>query len=284
MSEKLGPVTFGQKQESIFLGRDITRHQDYSEATSRDIDQEVHGIVLAAYERAKTLLETTPRRAAPVAKTLLEKEVVDGAEILRIIEEGNSPGARTRPRRPKRPERAAPSSRGIPRNRSAFRSRRAFSTCPAAARHGNPERDAGLLLRRGRVPVRPRKRSRTRDCEMEAEGAAIIDIGGESTRPGSDPVPAEEELRRVMPVIRGLAAKTKAVISVDTTKAAVANAAIAAGARIVNDTSALADDPEMAGVVSESGCAVVLMHRRGCRRRCRSRRITMPCSTNCWPS
>ncbi len=102
-----------------------------------------------------------------------------------------------------------------------------------------------------------------RGLEMEAEGAAILDVGGESTRPGSMPVPADEEMRRVIPVIRGLAAKTKAVISVDTTKAAVANAAVAAGARIVNDTSALADDPEMAAAVRASGVAVVLMHRRG---------------------
>ena len=91
MSEKLGPVTFGQKQESIFLGRDITRHQDYSEATSRDIDQEVRGIVIAAYERAKTLLQTNLEILHRVAKTLLEKEVVDGAEIQRIIQQGNSP-------------------------------------------------------------------------------------------------------------------------------------------------------------------------------------------------
>ncbi|GAB4245008.1 MAG: dihydropteroate synthase [Deltaproteobacteria bacterium] len=102
-----------------------------------------------------------------------------------------------------------------------------------------------------------------RGLEMEAEGAAILDVGGESTRPGSNPVPAAEEARRVIPVIRGLAARSKAVISVDTTKASVAREAIAAGARIVNDTSALADDPGMAGVVRESGVAVVLMHRRG---------------------
>jgi len=90
-----------------------------------------------------------------------------------------------------------------------------------------------------------------RGLEMEAEGAAILDVGGESTRPGSMPVPADEEMRRVIPVVRGLAAKTKAVISVDTTKAAVASAAVAAGARIVNDTSALADDPGMAAAVRE---------------------------------
>lgn len=107
------------------------------------------------------------------------------------------------------------------------------------------------------------KEAAERGLEMAAEGASIIDIGGESTRPGSDPVSAEEELRRVLPVLRELAGKTGAVLSIDTTKAVVAREAIAAGAAFVNDTSALADDPEMAGVVRDSGCAVVLMHRRG---------------------
>jgi len=102
-----------------------------------------------------------------------------------------------------------------------------------------------------------------RGLEMDAEGAEILDVGGESTRPGSLPVPEDEEMRRVIPVIRGLAAKTNSVISVDTTKASVANAAIGAGARIVNDTSALGDDREMAAAVRASGAAVVLMHRRG---------------------
>ncbi len=102
-----------------------------------------------------------------------------------------------------------------------------------------------------------------RGLRMAAEGASIIDIGGESTRPGSEPVPAEVELGRVLPVLRELSGKTDAVLSIDTTKAVVAREAIAAGAGIVNDTSALADDPDMAGVVRESGCAVVLMHRRG---------------------
>ena len=115
MSEKLGPVTFGQKQESIFLGRDITRHQDYSEATSRDIDQEVRGIVLAAYDRAKTLLETNLDVLHRVAKTLLEKEVVDGAEILRIIHGWEfAAGPRGRARAGLGPQETAPSSRRIP--------------------------------------------------------------------------------------------------------------------------------------------------------------------------
>ena len=102
-----------------------------------------------------------------------------------------------------------------------------------------------------------------RGLEMAEEGADIIDVGGESTRPGSLPVPPGEEIARVSLVIRELARRTEAFLSVDTTKAAVARAAIDAGARIVNDTSAFTDDPEMAGVIVESGCAVILMHRRG---------------------
>ncbi len=99
--------------------------------------------------------------------------------------------------------------------------------------------------------------------QMAKEGADIIDVGGESTRPGSTPVPADVEISRVVPVLRALAESTDAILSIDTTKAQVARQAVAAGARIINDTSALFDDPEMADVVRESDCAVVLMHRLG---------------------
>ena len=95
------------------------------------------------------------------------------------------------------------------------------------------------------------------------EGAEILDIGGESTRPGAAPVTAEEELRRVLPVIEGLAAKTGAALSIDTSKASVARAAVAAGAEIINDVTALQGDDDMARVAAESACAVVLMHMRG---------------------
>ncbi|MGA6993301.1 MAG: dihydropteroate synthase [Candidatus Deferrimicrobiaceae bacterium] len=107
------------------------------------------------------------------------------------------------------------------------------------------------------------ERAVERGREMVKDGADIIDVGGESTRPGSTPVPADVEISRVVPVLRALAERTEAILSVDTTKAIVARQAVAAGARIINDTSALADDPEMAGVVRDSGCAVVLMHRLG---------------------
>jgi dihydropteroate synthase len=98
--------------------------------------------------------------------------------------------------------------------------------------------------------------------DLVAQGAAILDIGGESTRPGARPVTEAEELRRVVPVIEGLAA-AGARLSVDTSKAAVAAAAIDAGATVVNDVTALRGDPAMAALVAERDCDVCLMHMLG---------------------
>ena len=98
---------------------------------------------------------------------------------------------------------------------------------------------------------------------MAAEGADIIDIGGESTRPFSEPVAVEEEIRRVVPVIAALAARVRIPISVDTTKAVVARRALEAGAAMINDISALRFDPDLAGVAAECGVPVILMHMRG---------------------
>jgi dihydropteroate synthase len=99
--------------------------------------------------------------------------------------------------------------------------------------------------------------------ELVAEGADIIDIGGESTRPRATPVDEPEELRRVLPVIEQLSARTKIPISIDTVKPAVARAAIAAGASIVNDIAANREDNEMWRVVAETGAGYVLMHMQG---------------------
>jgi dihydropteroate synthase len=95
------------------------------------------------------------------------------------------------------------------------------------------------------------------------EGADFLDIGGESTRPGSDPVPVEEELRRVMPVIEGLVGRVSARISIDTRKSEVMRKAAAAGAQLLNDVSALELDPESLAAAAETGLPVVLMHSRG---------------------
>ena len=99
--------------------------------------------------------------------------------------------------------------------------------------------------------------------EMIAQGVDIIDIGGESTRPGSLPVPADEEIKRTAPVIRALRAEWDGLISIDTSKASVAKAAIESGADIVNDVSGLRADPQMADVCATSRCGVVVMHMQG---------------------
>jgi len=96
---------------------------------------------------------------------------------------------------------------------------------------------------------------------MHAEGAAIVDVGGESTRPGSEGVPLEEELRRVLPVLEALQGDVP--VSIDTAKAGVARRALALGAELVNDVTALRADPELAGVVVDSGAYLCLMHMRG---------------------
>jgi dihydropteroate synthase len=99
---------------------------------------------------------------------------------------------------------------------------------------------------------------------LVAEGAAIVDVGGESTRPGADPVPAEEELRRVIPVVEGVAALgLPARISIDTMKLAVAEAAVDAGATYVNDVTAFRHEPELAGLVADRGLDCCLMHMLG---------------------
>ncbi|MBI2819540.1 MAG: dihydropteroate synthase [Acidobacteria bacterium] len=109
-----------------------------------------------------------------------------------------------------------------------------------------------------------RKAAIARGLEMEREGADILDIGGESTRPGADPVPEEEEIDRTIPVIEALRRKgLKIPISIDTYKSAVAERALQAGAEIVNDVSGLRYDPRLAAVVKKHRAAIVLMHLRG---------------------
>jgi dihydropteroate synthase len=98
---------------------------------------------------------------------------------------------------------------------------------------------------------------------MVSEGADIIDIGGESTRPGSDSISLEDELDRVIPVIKGIAHENSIPISIDTCKSEVAKAALDAGASIINDISAMRFDPKIADVAAESGVPLILMHMQG---------------------
>src|SRR5688500_2998355 len=99
--------------------------------------------------------------------------------------------------------------------------------------------------------------------DMVEAGAGILDVGGESTRPGADPLPAEEELRRVGPVIEAIASRANVPISIDTYKAEVAERAMDLGALIINDISAFVYDPRIAEVAARRKAAVVLMHNRG---------------------
>ncbi|MBX9579495.1 MAG: dihydropteroate synthase [Gemmataceae bacterium] len=99
--------------------------------------------------------------------------------------------------------------------------------------------------------------------QLAADGADILDVGGESTRPGSQPIPLDEELRRVVPVVEGLAKRTTVPISVDTSKAEVARRCLDAGAAIVNDVTGLRGDPALPGVVAAAGAGVVVMHMQG---------------------
>jgi dihydropteroate synthase len=113
--------------------------------------------------------------------------------------------------------------------------------------------DGGANLRPGDAIVSARR--------MVSDGAAIVDIGGESTRPGSDGVSADEELRRIEPVLEAVAGELP--VSIDTSKAEVARQALALGAEMVNDVTALRADPDLAGVVAESGAYLCLMHMLG---------------------
>jgi dihydropteroate synthase len=99
--------------------------------------------------------------------------------------------------------------------------------------------------------------------QMAAQGADLLDVGGESTRPGAQPLDASEERRRVLPVIEKLVSRVSIPISVDTYKASIARAALEAGASLVNDISGLRYEPELAGVVAKHRAAIILMHTRG---------------------
>lgn len=99
--------------------------------------------------------------------------------------------------------------------------------------------------------------------QMVGDGADILDVGGESTRPGAEPLPADEELRRVLPVVDALARQAGVPVSIDTYKGVVAREAVSRGAAIVNDVSSLQYDPGLAPAVAQSGAALILMHNRG---------------------
>jgi dihydropteroate synthase len=124
-----------------------------------------------------------------------------------------------------------------------------LNVTPDSFADSKPLTDVGLAVARG--------------LEMEAQGAGVVDVGGESTRPGADPVAAAEEMARVLPVVRALARQLRIPVSIDTCKAEIARAALAEGAALVNDISGLRYDPALAQAVAASGAGLIVMHMRG---------------------
>jgi dihydropteroate synthase len=124
-----------------------------------------------------------------------------------------------------------------------------LNVTPDSFSDGGQFPDAGAAIERG--------------LEMAAQGAKIIDVGGESTRPGAKPVAVDEQIRRVTPVIEGLTRQTDVVISVDTTQSKVAQAALDAGAAMINDITALGADSQLAKLIASHKAAIVLMHMQG---------------------
>ena len=306
MSQSMGPLTFGKKEEQIFLGREIAQHQDYSEDTAIKIDQEVKGIVTTQYERAHAML--TEHREALIAHRR-------GAADPRSA--GRRAGAPPGGRRHARGGRAAPSP-GAERRRPTRTRGRGSATLAVVVLRFSPSRNpcrrnsrprteggpASPVARLCRTTLHARRLytvplpggrrlelgertlvmavinltpdsfaerapsidpARALDLAQaaEAQGADILDLGAESTRPGAAAVEADEELRRLLPALRAIAARARLPISVDTTKAAVARAALDEGAAIVNDISGLRYDPGLGRVVAAAGAALVLMHMRG---------------------
>ena len=317
MSGAMGPLTFGKKEEQIFLGREIAQHQDYSEDTALKIDQEVKRFVTDNYTRAQAIIAEHKQQLLDMADALLARETLDAEQVKRLAAglHARRPDARGRTDTAAGPRREA--ARRNARHRGSFRrcrrvrsprskfkvqsSRlgskfeltsglRRFDLCnfqpvssPRASQasiHDSPSRTAG---RWSWVPGRsswgsstsPLTRSQTAaslldpsraieaGVQMAADGADLLDVGGESTRPGAQALDAAEERRRVLPVIEGLARQVNVPISVDTYKASIAGQRSSRGvARERHQRSQV-----RAGSGRRSwpsiGAPIILMHTRG---------------------
>ena len=241
MSDALGPVVYAEDEGEVFLGRSITRTNNVSSQTLLKIETEIRRIIDEQYAVAKKLIVDNSDKMHAMAKALLEFETIDSDQIDDIIA-GRPPrlpkqpaGAtarrrRRRPppapsRRPRRPDLAQMLSlRGRELDLATPRVMGVVNVTPDSFSDGHGAVDVARAIAHGRALV--------------AEGADIVDIGGESTRPGAHPVSEHDELARVVPVIAALAGDG-ALVSVDTMKPGVMRAAIDAGAAMVNDVRAL---------------------------------------------
>ena len=277
MSDKLGMISYGDNSQEVFLGHSVTQNKNVSEETAREIDGEIKDIIGRAYAKAKRILtenieELHRARARPAGA----RDAVGRRNPHRAARRAGDPQGRRRAgagkpprlgphhgpschaarRRPGSgaaaglsPMSSSPSGAswaGIDLSRPCVMG--VLNVTPDSFSDGGDHADADAAIAAGRA--------------MLAAGAAVVDVGGESSRPGSAGTPPEVEQARILPVIRALAG-AGACVSVDTRHAATMRAALDAGARIVNDITGLAFDPDARGVVARAGCAVVLMHMRG---------------------
>ena len=299
----LGPLAYGKKEEQIFLGREISQHRDYSEDTAIKIDQEVQKIITEQYHRAEAIIKENRDAMIRLAEALLEFETLDTVQIRRVVaglpldsdnsatvgrgrigngrgnveesvQEADSSadhrkqsgdGLEEQPNRFRIWDEAGSSSLFFVMDRDKMpiewkTSRRTLTlnrplvmgilnVTPDSFSDGGRFASVDAALRQAE--------------EMVTEGADIIDIGGESTRPGSKRVPIEIEIERTAPVIKAICSRFPIPISIDTTHTETAAAALDAGAEIINDISGLRFEEGLAGVASETGCGLILMHSRG---------------------
>ena len=282
MSEKLGPRTLGRTHDQPFLGREFSQESDYSDEIAREIDDEIRRIVEEAHERARAVLTERDEALHRISKILVERETIDRGQFLRLLDgeaeesvfpDPEAPAPPTTERTRAREAGAARACCRFPEPSASLPSRTrarpstgagrasTLAPCPAsrASRQAFP-RPAVV----GVVNVTPDSFSDggdaldpriaiARGLEQLTAGAAIVDIGGESTRPGSRAVAPEEELAPRAASSSRSSSRLGATISIDTRNASVAQAAVAAGASLVNDVSALRHDPHMAGVVADAG-------------------------------
>ena len=300
MSEKLGPRVFGHDHGQPFLGREFSTEPDYSDEIAREIDDEVRRIIESAHQRARDILTEHQHDLTKISEILVKRETIEKEEFLALlagkceeevfgVEEPSptpelpaptrarrtAPSAKRRARSPARAWPAAPPSSAArtpsapswPERRASTASVELRASSRRLPPDGDRERHAGLLLRR-RPSWSATPRSRTRG-RWRGEGADILDVGGESTRPGAEPVSARGGAAPRAAGARGDRRRRvgrrprRPQISIDTSKASVARAALEAGASLVNDVSAFRADPQMAGVVADSGADCCLMHMLG---------------------
>ena len=236
----MGPLTYGRRDEQVFLGKELSVHQDYSEKTAIEIDKAVHDIVTECYKKAWDILETNLEGLKLLADALLERETLVTEEIDEIL--------------------GPPTPIAFKTNLMNCRGKTlTIGDCTHVMGILNvtPDSfsDGGCYL-----DVR---RAIAHTQLMVEEGATLVDVGGESSRPGASPVSVDEELARVLPVIRAIVDSVEVLISVDTYKAEVARQALEAGAHLVNDITALRGDSAMASVVAEMEAGLILMHMKG---------------------